>query len=57
MDERSVRMGQTEVVKVIHFLLKEEETVNIDTMANKAAETKRHMLEKFFDHRALLPEV
>ena len=54
---RAVRMGQTEVVKVIHFLLKEEETVNIDTMANKAAETKRHMLEKFFDHRALLPEV
>jgi SNF2 family DNA or RNA helicase len=54
---RAVRMGQTEEVKVIHFLLKEEETVNIDTMANKAAETKRGMLIKFFEHRTLLPEV
>jgi len=54
---RAVRMGQTQTVKVIHFLLKEEDSVNIDTMANKAAETKRHMLEKFFEHRALLPEV
>jgi SNF2 family DNA or RNA helicase len=53
---RAVRMGQTEVVHVIHFLLKEEETVNIDTMANKAAETKRDMLVKFFEHRTLLPE-
>jgi len=51
---RAVRMGQKETVRVIHFLLKEEETVNIDTMANKAAETKRHMLQKFFDHRCLL---
>jgi SNF2 family DNA or RNA helicase len=51
---RAVRMGQKETVHVLHFLLKEEETVNIDTMANKAAETKRHMLVKFFDHRALV---
>lgn len=54
---RAVRMGQTEVVHVIHFLLKEEETVNIvniDTMANKAAETKRGMLTKFFEHRCLV---
>jgi SNF2 family DNA or RNA helicase len=51
---RAVRMGQKEVVKVFHFLLKEEETVNIDTMANDAAELKRKMLVKFFDHRALV---
>jgi SNF2 family DNA or RNA helicase len=51
---RAVRMGQKEVVKVFHFLLKEEETVNIDTMANDAAELKRKMLVKFFDHRCLV---
>jgi SNF2 family DNA or RNA helicase len=51
---RAVRMGQREVVKVTHLLLKEEETINIDTMANEAAQTKRKMLVKFFDHRALV---
>jgi len=51
---RAVRMGQTETVHVIHFLLEEEKTCNIDTMANKAAETKREMLVKFFDHRCLV---
>jgi SNF2 family DNA or RNA helicase len=54
---RAVRMGQKEVVKVTHLLLKEEDTLNIkniDTMANEAAETKRKMLVKFFDHRALV---
>jgi len=54
---RAVRMGQTEQVHVIHFLLKEEDSVNIDTMANKAAELKRGMLVKFFEHRCLLPEM
>ena len=54
---RAVRMGQTEQVHVIHFLLKEEDSVNIDTMANKAAELKRDMLVKFFEHRCLMPEV
>jgi SNF2 family DNA or RNA helicase len=51
---RAVRMGQKEVVKVTHLLLKEEETLNIDTMANEAAQTKRKMLVKFFDHRCLV---
>ena len=54
---RAVRMGQKEVVKVYHFLLKEEETTNIDVMANTAAELKRGMLKKFFDQRSLLPEI
>jgi SNF2 family DNA or RNA helicase len=51
---RAVRMGQKEVVKVTHLLLKEEETINVDTMANEAAQTKRKMLVKFFDHRCLV---
>ena len=51
---RAVRMGQKEVVKVFHLLLKEEETMNVDTMANEAAQTKRKMLVKFFDHRCLV---
>ena len=51
---RAVRMGQKKVVKVTHLLLKEEETMNVDTMANEAAQTKRKMLVKFFDHRCLV---
>jgi SNF2 family DNA or RNA helicase len=54
---RAVRMGQKETVKVYHFLLKEEETTNIDVMANAAAEMKRGMLIKFFENRCLLPEI
>jgi len=54
---RAVRMGQKETVKVYHYLLKEEETTNIDMMANAAAELKRGMLVKFFNHRCLLPEI
>jgi SNF2 family DNA or RNA helicase len=51
---RAVRMGQKEVVKVTHLLLKEEDSLNIDTMANEAAQTKRKMLGKFFDNRCLV---
>jgi SNF2 family DNA or RNA helicase len=54
---RAVRMGQKETVKVYHFLLKEEESKNIDVMANAAAEAKRGMLIKFFENRCLLPEI
>jgi len=51
---RAVRMGQKEVVKVTHLLLKEEDSLNIDTIANEAAQTKRKMLVKFFDNRCLV---
>jgi len=53
---RAVRMGQTEVVKVYHLCLAAENssaenssTVNIDSLINSKAESKRIMLKDIFE--------
>jgi transcription termination factor 2 len=51
---RAVRMGQKKQVKVMNLLLAEEEGMNIDTFTNSKVEAKRLLLEKFFEHRALI---
>jgi len=47
---RAVRMGQKKVVKVYHLRLsaEHESTINIDTLINDKADTKRVMLERLF---------
>ena len=47
---RAVRIGQKETVEVFMFVLKEEETMNIDEAMLEKAESKRGMLEKVFLH-------
>jgi SNF2 family DNA or RNA helicase len=47
---RAVRIGQKETVEVFMFVLKEEETMNIDETMLEKAESKRGMLEKAFIH-------
>jgi len=47
---RAVRIGQTEKVEVIHLMLKEEMTMNIDRMMMEKADEKRSILEKLFVH-------
>ena len=47
---RAVRIGQKETVEVFMFVLKEEETMNIDETMLEKAESKRGMLEKAFLH-------
>lgn len=42
---RAVRIGQTQVVEVIKLLLREEETLNIDSMMLESAERKGEILE------------
>jgi SNF2 family DNA or RNA helicase len=46
---RCVRMGQKKVVKVSFLKLKEEESLNIDTMIAEKAEEKTVMLQKIFE--------
>jgi SNF2 family DNA or RNA helicase len=48
---RAVRMGQTKAVRVIHLVLADVEMngVDIDRFITEKAETKRHMLEEFFE--------
>jgi hypothetical protein len=43
-----VRIGQKEIVEVTHFILKEEETMNIDTRMLELADEKGDMLKKLF---------
>jgi SNF2 family DNA or RNA helicase len=51
---RAVRMGQKKQVKVMNLLLAEEVGLNIDTFTNSKVETKRVLLEKFFENRCML---
>ena len=51
---RAVRMGQKKQVKVMNLLLAEEMGLNIDTFTNSKVETKRVLLEKFFENRCML---
>ena len=46
---RCVRMGQKKVVRVSFLKLKEEESLNIDTMIAEKAEEKAEMLQKIFE--------
>jgi len=45
---RAVRIGQKEIVEVTHFILKEEETMNIDKRMLELADEKGDMLKKLF---------
>jgi len=47
---RAVRIGQTEVVEVTMFLLREEESMNIDKKMLEKVEEKRDVLAKLFTH-------
>ncbi len=47
---RAVRMGQKETVEVTHFVLKEEETMNIDRRMLDKADTKRDILKGILLH-------
>lgn len=47
---RAVRIGQGEVVEVLHLVLKEEETMNIDELMLAKVEEKRTMLTNLFAH-------
>jgi SNF2 family DNA or RNA helicase len=45
---RAVRIGQKEIVEVTHFVLNEEETMNIDKKMLDKADEKRDMLKSLF---------
>jgi len=45
---RAVRIGQKEIVEVTHFVLNEEETINIDKKMLDKADEKRDMLKSLF---------
>jgi len=45
---RTVRMGQTRVVRVVHLTMAEEKTLNIDRMIMTRVETKREALKRLF---------
>ncbi len=47
---RAVRIGQTETVEVTHFVLKEEETLNIDQWMLAKAEAKGELLSRLLLH-------
>lgn len=47
---RAVRIGQKEVVEVTHFVLKEEETLNIDQWMLAKAEAKGELLTRLMLH-------
>ena len=47
---RAVRIGQKEKVEVIMLILKEEETLNIDSMMLEKADDKRGQLQMLFSH-------
>jgi len=47
---RAVRIGQKEVVEVTMFLLREEESMNIDKKMLEKVEEKRDVLAKLFTH-------
>ena len=47
---RAVRIGQKEVVEVTMFLLREEESMNIDKKMLEKVEEKRDVLTKLFAH-------
>ena len=55
---RAVRIGQTGVVKVTRFVLREEGSMNIDTAMLHKADEKRGLLEKVFEFasKGLEPE-
>jgi hypothetical protein len=46
---RAVRFGQTQVVQVFHLLIKTELGRNIDTFTANIADSKRCLLEAFFE--------
>ena len=45
---RTVRMGQTRVVRVVHLTMAEEKTLNIDRMIMTRVEVKREALKRLF---------
>ena len=49
---RAVRIGQKDTVEVIMYVLKEEDSMNIDVNMLEKAESKRGLLEQAFLHAA-----
>jgi len=49
---RAVRIGQKDTVEVIMYVLKEEDSMNIDVSMLEKAESKRGLLEQAFLHAA-----
>ncbi len=57
---RAVRIGQKDVVEVTHYVLKEEETLNIDQWMLSKAEAKGELLSRLMLHASrgeFVPEV
>jgi len=51
---RAVRMGQKKTVRVVHLMIQEEKSMNIDSFTTEKAEMKREFLKVFFQHRCEL---
>jgi hypothetical protein len=47
-------MGQKKTVRVVHLMIEEEKSMNIDSFTTEKAEMKREFLEVFFQHRCEL---
>ena len=51
---RAVRMGQKKTVRVVHLMIEEESSMNIDSFTTEKDEMKREFLKVFFQHRCVL---